>query len=191
MPQMLVHRLAAEFVTLQAVAAATGGRVTGTGRRVADALDDPFARRHLPVQCSVRHPSWPSDQSPRRAARWHRSVRETPARRCRDRIPDIGPAVREYRSLFAVSRWYPGAAIPLKRRRAGPQSDSSTTSFCIDSSGVIHGPLLPHQPGPLVMLISSPSRAASCNGKLKQLSPFRIHEFRRPARRCVSVPAHP
>ena len=34
-------------------------------------------------------------------------------------------------------------------------------TFCMDNSGVIHGPALPSQPPPLVRLISNPSRFAS------------------------------
>ena len=50
----------------------------------------------------------------------------------------------------------------LASNRVGPSTSVwENTSICIESSGVIHGPLLPHQPGPLVMVISNPSRAAS------------------------------
>ena len=56
------------------------------------------------------------------------------------------------------------------------------TTRCMESSGVIHGPPLPHQPASLFMLISRPRRWASRAGVLDEVAPQRAGETGRPRR---------
>ena len=72
----------------------------------------------------------------------------------------------------------PSAAARVSPRIAAAlrPAFSVQTIFCIDSSGLIHGPPLPFQPASLFMFTSMPSRAASEQDVLEQFAPLRAGE---------------
>ena len=96
-------------------------------------------------------------------------------RRCL--VVAAGAGKASTRDVPIVARHSSPAAPASARNAAGlARLVSVQTTFCIDSSGVIHGPPLPHQPASLVMFTSSPSRLASAQTCLNSSRHLRAGE---------------
>ena len=175
--EMRFGRLLAELVAFQPAARCRGGMVVLAGRRVAEPQDGPLALRARPTRACRRRPSCAVRSTMRSRGMTDSAGSDANLARCGGKVLrrgrrlaldvlDAGLALRrrqgQHGDVPVEIRGRPAAGQARRRNACGPSTTVSVqTTRCMDSSGVIHGPPLPHQPASLFMLTSRPRRLAS------------------------------
>ena len=159
-----------------------GGMIVLAGGGVAEAQQGPVARGHVPREPAVFaelrrqvHDAFaggrPRPQRQRNVVRSGISSRVSAdlPRRCGNDVVRRRRGKGKHRDVAIEILVTPSVAAARRRTAAAATTLVSVqTMRCMDSSGVIQGPPLPHQPASLFMFTSSPSRCASAQMCLKR-----------------------